>query len=550
MGLCVIRYEIAASLGYETAEDLQMTLNKESRARRLGRGKAGGESSGTIGGESTSPTIEESSKTSTDGVEVSASTSNGSSPNRKMALRWFNTANDVLANTESAVEVLSDYLNYDKVQSNTLTLELTKVPIWSVIEVTMDEFRLPALNKDIQFSIDFRDCRQEDQFNEKEEVVYNRANDLPIDMLTQQIVVGDEIRIQQVLRNLASNAVKFCNDGGTISIRASCLPLSGASRDSSAKKKNLSATATATRDDKERTRTSRIKPKTVELKDGKQISVVRSGCLEVVVEDSGVGMSQDQLEKVCSAGVQFNVNELQSGKGSGLGMYISKGIVEQHDGKLEAASPGLGKGSKFTITIPLFNCITGNDDDDTVPVLPSSLQGGEEQDVEAGLANVPKTVVSKATPNIATAASASSSSAGAVSDAPKSNNNKKKALKVLIVDDILSNRKLLGRLLNINGHSFDEAEDGSIAVAKVQEALEVGSMYDTILLDHEMPVMNGPDAAKKIKKMCPGINIVGITGNMLRDDVELFKASGADEVMGKPFKMQVLNAIWERFGVL
>lgn len=63
-------------------------------------------------------------------------------------------------------------------------------------------------------------------------------------------------------------------------------------------------------------------------------------------------------------------------------------------------------------------------------------------------------------------------------------------------------------------------------------------------------VMNGPDAAKEIRKISPETNIVGITGNMLREDVALFKASGANEVMGKPFKMQRLDEIWKQFGIL
>ena len=62
--------------------------------------------------------------------------------------------------------------------------------------------------------------------------------------------------------------------------------------------------------------------------------------------------------------------------------------------------------------------------------------------------------------------------------------------------------------------------------------------------------MNGPDAATKIKQLCPETNIVGITGNMLSEDVALFKSSGADEVMAKPFKIHILENIWRQHGVL
>ena len=62
--------------------------------------------------------------------------------------------------------------------------------------------------------------------------------------------------------------------------------------------------------------------------------------------------------------------------------------------------------------------------------------------------------------------------------------------------------------------------------------------------------MNGPDAAKEIQKICPTMNIVGITGNMLKEDVAFFKSCGAHDVMGKPFNMQTLEGIWRECGIL
>jgi signal transduction histidine kinase len=70
----------------------------------------------------------------------------------------------------------------------------------------------------------------------------------------------------------------------------------------------------------------------------------------VSVTDTGAGMTPDQLTKLFRDGVQFNVNTLQAGKGSGLGLYIAKGIVEQHGGTLTADFKGLGCGTSFTMT--------------------------------------------------------------------------------------------------------------------------------------------------------------------------------------------------------
>ena len=78
------------------------------------------------------------------------------------------------------------------------------------------------------------------------------------------------------------------------------------------------------------------------LQNGETLNYVTSGLLKVGVTDTGAGMSEDQLAKVFSEGVQFNVNKLQAGKGSGLGLFIAKGILEQHGGTLGVASAGLG----------------------------------------------------------------------------------------------------------------------------------------------------------------------------------------------------------------
>ena len=58
---------------------------------------------------------------------------------------------------------------------------------------------------------------------------------------------------------------------------------------------------------------------------------------------------------VCIIGVQFNANQLQGGKGSGLGLWVSKGFVDRHNGTLVATSDGIGKGSTFTVSLPAYS---------------------------------------------------------------------------------------------------------------------------------------------------------------------------------------------------
>ena len=122
-------------------------------------------------------------------------------------------------------------------------------------------------------------------------------------------------------------------------------------------------------------------------------------------------------------------------------------------------------------------------------------------------------------------------------------------LRVLVVDDAAMNRKLLTRLLRNHGHQCDEAEDGQIAVRLVKQAMEDSNPYDSVLLDNEMPVMNGPTAAEHMRAMGSDVFIVGITGNLLPEDVANFRNCGANSVLPKPFKLNDLEDLWVEYGI-
>lgn len=178
------------------------------------------------------------------------------------------------------------------------------------------------------------------------------------------------------------------------------------------------------------------------------------------------------------------------------------GLVESHGGTLRAKSPGLGKGATFEMTLPLFR----------VP------------------------------PSLDTKGSAIAGTG------PEDQSNHQ--MNILVVDDVTSNRKLLGRLLKNRGHTYDEATDGSVAVEMITNAGDSNQVYDTILLDYEMPVMNGPTAATRIRALGYGGFIVGITGNLLPEDVQHFRSCGADAVLPKPFTMANLEDLWIDHGII
>ena len=267
-------------------------------------------------------------------------------------------------------------------------------------------------------------------------------------------------------------------------------------------------------------------------------------------------MNSEQVQQMFLPGVQFNVNELQAGKGSGLGLFIAKGICEHHHGSLTAASDGIGCGTSITVTLPLYH----------VPdeVLPESLKHRLQLDKNGKMAQQRNNTGTGGTDD--NDSKHSNLKHQTDSSVSTSGNNNNESLRILVVDDAAMNRKILTRLLTNRGHVCDQAENGEEAVRLVKESLlsttdnnnrdeslksasSHRGTYDTILLDYEMPVMNGPDAARQIRDLGCDSFIIGITGNVLPDDQAHFKQSGANWVFPKPVKIEDLKSVWLEYGI-
>jgi CheY-like chemotaxis protein len=128
----------------------------------------------------------------------------------------------------------------------------------------------------------------------------------------------------------------------------------------------------------------------------------------------------------------------------------------------------------------------------------------------------------------------------------------KKGRRCLVVDDSLPNRKMLVRLLERCGHTCLSANNGKEAVDMI-DADYVAAIrdrnhipIDSILMDYEMPIMNGPDATRIIRdKGYQDVLIIGVTGNVLTEDVNYFISHGANIVLPKPVKVSSLEEYWE-----
>ena len=120
------------------------------------------------------------------------------------------------------------------------------------------------------------------------------------------------------------------------------------------------------------------------------------------------------------------------------------------------------------------------------------------------------------------------------------------AKRVLIVDDVALNRKMLRRVLD-NRYDCSEATNGQEAFDMVQATMRGGgggsggegdgSYYDVITMDYQMPVMDGVEATKRIRQLGYIGVIIGVTGNALQEDVDTFLRNGANTVMTKPISM-------------
>merc|ERR1712151_533646 len=422
---------------------------------------------------------------------------------------------EILTHTKSAVDILDDFLNYDKVEMGTLKLELSLIPIWSLVEDTINEFKLPAKTRKIDLTLDFSRLLTGDDL---ESALSSNVDSIGLpDSVQERRVVGDTIRIIQVLRNLVSNALKFTREGGKVNLKASWLMPNERRPSTAVVRRRSSNDSCGSRGFGRR----RGRKETFKLNSGDEISLEHSGYVQVTVTDTGVGLSTDQLKELFGDGVQFNVNKMQAGQGSGLGLHIAKGIVEQHGGALTASSGGIGKGAEFTMTLPLYHV-----PDEMLPEATSSAEFYFRPKMQRKL------------------------SVSTRGDSSKSLGTDSKQLRILVVDDVAANRKLLVRLLENRGHSCDQAKDGQEAVEKVIESIDEEEPYDTVLLDYEMPVMDGPTAVKEMRSVGFDSVVVGITGNVLPDDIEYFKSCGANNVLPKPLQLEKLEAIWIYFGVI
>lgn len=280
--------------------------------------------------------------------------------------------------------------------------------------------------------------------------------------IKHELVVGDSQHIQQCFVNLMSNAAKYTPDGGRI-------------RFSFAEK---------------------------------QTNNPMVGCYEFVFEDNGIGMSEEFQRRIFEPFSRADDARVQKIQGTGLGMAITRNIVQMMDGSIDIDSEQ-GKGTKITVTIYL-----------KLPGSGSHLAGLNK----ASEQGVPATIEGLANENFS-------------------------GKRALLVEDNELNAEIAGEILGAAGIEIDYAKDGKEAV-DIMSSVEAG-YYDIIFSDIQMPVMNGYEAARAIRAL-PGdypknVPIVAMTANAFAEDVRAAMDAGMNEHIMKPIDIKQIAGVLRKW---
>ena len=210
----------------------------------------------------------------------------------------------------------------------------------------------------------------------------------------------------------------------------------------------------------------------------------------IAVSDTGIGIAQDHLDELFDRFSQADGSLTRRHGGTGLGLAISRQLADLMNGNVTVTSQ-LGVGSRFVVNLPL---------------LPAKAP--------------PETKAERTRPV----------------DRPA---------RALLVEDNLVNQKVAQRFLKKFGLMVDVVADGLAAVEQVQNA-----EYDLVLMDCQMPLMDGYEATRQIRKLggaYADLPIIALTAHAMTGDQELCQAAGMNDYLPKPLHMQVLNRCLEKW---
>ena len=275
--------------------------------------------------------------------------------------------------------------------------------------------------------------------------------------LTHDYVMIDKLRMEQVLVNLVSNASKYTPERGSIRVELAQYPAAEPNH----------------------------------------------ALYKISVIDNGMGMSEDFVKKIFSPFERANNTTVSKIQGTGLGMSITKSIVDLANGTIDVKSK-LGEGTEIIVAVTLCLCTDAE----------TAARNAKQLDKQQAQAEQPDF----------------------------------KGKRLLVVEDNKLNREITVTILEQTGIITEQAEDGSVAVKMVQEAAP--GYYDLILMDIQMPIMDGYEATKQIRalpdKRLAQLPIIAVSANAFEEDKKASLAAGMDGHIAKPINVPDLFALMQK----
>ena len=329
--------------------------------------------------------------------------------------------------SDHLLSLINDILEMSRIESGKISLEESAESLSDILRSLQDIVQADLQAKRHNFSLDIVDLR----------------NDL---------VFCDKMRLNQVLLNLVSNAIKYTPPGGTISLRVT----------------------------------------------QKSAADAGHGSYEFRCRDNGIGMTEEFARTIFDPFTREGNSTVSGIQGTGLGMAIAKNIVEMMGGSISVSSRE-GEGSEFVVSVD-FRIADGKP---SVPAVP------EPEGRECSL----------------------------------------KGRKILLVDDNPFNLQIGVLQLQHQGVVVDTATNGQVAVARIRE--KGMDAYDFILMDVQMPVMDGYEATAAIRRMPGGdrVKIIAYSANAFEEDREKSLKAGMDGHIAKPLNINDLLNELKRFVV-
>ncbi|MEP6793356.1 MAG: ATP-binding protein, partial [Saprospiraceae bacterium] len=311
---------------------------------------------------------------------------------------------------DALIVLINDILDLAKVDAGKMTFEQVPFKMALSISAMLHLFETKILEKNLELVIEY-------------------------DSKIPEVLLGDPVRLHQIILNLVSNAVKFTTNGKiTVSV---CLV----------------------------------------NEDEEKVSI------DFAVKDTGIGITEDKISKIFENFQQATSGTSRLYGGTGLGLAIVKQLVEPQGGSIHVKSK-INEGSTFSFTL-------------------NFQKTKDEAGLETEIVELDREI---------------------------------KNLKVLVVEDMALNQLLMKTLLDDFGFECDIAGNGKLAIEKLQS-----KSYDIILMDLQMPEMNGFEATEYIRnKMKSPIPIIALTADVTTVDLIKCKAVGMNDYIAKPVDERLL----------